>query len=279
MPAGLRGTPLVRRAARQYQEKDRQQDARVRFTLPNGEIEVNIADRTQLAAAIRERWADDQGFALATLNLDHLVKLRSDPAFLSAYQSQDFIVADGWPVVWLSRIARHPVALMPGSDLVLPLARLAAADARRVALVGSTDAALGDAATVLTATIPNLVIGATIAPSMDFDPAGPEADGILERLVAADISLCFLALGAPRQERCAARGRALAPRIGFASIGAGLDFLGGHQRRAPELLRRLRLEWLWRALGDPRRLGPRYARCAAILPDHLRAAWQMRRAD
>ncbi|MCB1330803.1 MAG: WecB/TagA/CpsF family glycosyltransferase, partial [Maritimibacter sp.] len=46
----------------------------------------------------------------------------------------------------------------------------------------------------------------------------------------------------------AARGRKLAPSVGFASIGAGLDFFGGHQVRAPKLARQLKVEWLWRAL-------------------------------
>jgi len=88
--------------------------------------------------------------------------------------------------------------------------------------------------------------------------------------------LVFLALGAPKQERLAARGRALQPELGFVSIGAGLDFLAGSQRRAPRLVRRLALEWLWRAGSDPKRLAGRYARCAAILPGHALRAWRMR---
>lgn len=67
-----------------------------------------------------------RGFALATVNLDHLVKMRSSPAFLKAYAAQDFVVADGRPIVWLSQLAQRPVALMPGSDMVLPLCRWAA---------------------------------------------------------------------------------------------------------------------------------------------------------
>jgi UDP-N-acetyl-D-mannosaminuronic acid transferase (WecB/TagA/CpsF family) len=57
--------------------------------------------------------------------------------------------------------------------------------------------------------------------------------------------------------------------VGFASIGAGLDFLAGRQHRAPAWVRRLRLEWLWRALSSPRRLIPRYTKCLAILPGEV----------
>ncbi|MDO9525367.1 MAG: glycosyltransferase, partial [Gemmobacter sp.] len=41
---------------------------------------------------------------------------------------------------------------------------------------------------------------------------------------------------------------------------------------------KLALEWLWRMLSAPRRLGPRYARCAAILPGQMVAALALRRA-
>jgi exopolysaccharide biosynthesis WecB/TagA/CpsF family protein len=112
---------------------------------------------------------------------------------------------------------------------------------------------------------------------MGLDPEGPEAESLLRDLAATDARLCFLALGAPRQERLAARARALAPGVGFASIGAGLDFLGGRQRRAPRWMRALALEWLWRALSDPRRMGPRYARCAVILPGLAAQALRQRR--
>jgi UDP-N-acetyl-D-mannosaminuronic acid transferase (WecB/TagA/CpsF family) len=65
--------------------------------------------------------------------------------------------------------------------------------------------------------------------------------------------------------------------VGFASVGAGLDFIAGHQTRAPEWWRRFALEWLWRTVSSPRRLLPRYAACAAILPGQVLAALRLRR--
>jgi exopolysaccharide biosynthesis WecB/TagA/CpsF family protein len=115
------------------------------------------------------------------------------------------------------------------------------------------------------------------APPMRFDPENDAAGAILQDLKAQDIGLCFLALGAPKQEAFAARGRRDAPGVGFASIGAGLDFLSGRQNRAPLWVRKLGMEWLWRALSSPMRLGPRYAKCIAILPGQALKAWRMGR--
>jgi exopolysaccharide biosynthesis WecB/TagA/CpsF family protein len=239
-------------------------------------IRINTPDRAALLEAVRGRLRAGEGFALATLNLDHLVKLRRDPAFAAAYAAQDLVVADGNPIVWLSRLARRPVALVPGSELVVPLARVAAEEGAPVALVGSTAPALEAAGAVLKRAAPGLEIAAQIAPPMGFDPEGATAEALLSEVRQSGARLVFLALGAPRQERLAARGRALAPGIGFASIGAGLDFLAGTQRRAPRWVRALALEWLWRMLSNPLRLAPRYARCAAILPGEAARAWSLR---
>ena len=239
-------------------------------------IRINMPSRAALLAEARRRLRAGEGFALATVNLDHLAKMTASAEFARVYAAQDLVVADGWPVVALSRLAGRPVDLMPGSDLVLPLCALAAEEGAQVALVGSTEQALSDAARALQGQVPGLNIALSIAPSGVFDPEGEEADRILRQLAGAGVQLCFLALGAPKQESFAARGRRRAPAVGFASIGAGLDFLGGHQLRAPRWMRRVGLEWMWRMLSSPGRMVPRYARSAAVLPVQAVRAMQLR---
>ncbi|MBI6630195.1 WecB/TagA/CpsF family glycosyltransferase [Pontibaca salina] len=248
----------------------------MQFSFHDQTIRVNIPDWAALETALKARLGTRQGFALATVNLDHLVKMRNSPEFAKVYAGHDYVVADGRPIVALSQLAHRPVQLLPGSDLVIPLCHMAAAAGAKVALVGSTEMALEDAREVLSAQVPGLDVQLCISPSVPFDPEGIEAAKILQRLEDEGIGLCLLALGAPRQEALALRGRALAPSVGFASIGAGLDFLGGHQHRAPRWMRRVGLEWLWRALSSPRRLIPRYAACAAILPREIAHARRLR---
>ncbi|MFC0279305.1 WecB/TagA/CpsF family glycosyltransferase [Falsigemmobacter intermedius] len=247
------------------------------FRIRDRRLRVNIPDRARLMAELRERMRQRRGFALATLNLDHLVKLRQDEAFLDAYLAQDLVVADGNPVVWLSRLAKKPVSLVPGSELVVPMAELARDSGLSIALFGSSDAALADAAQDLTRRLPGLQISARIAPPMGFDPQSPAADALLAEVRDSGAGLCFLALGAPRQEILAARARSIAPQTGFASIGAGLDFLGGHQKRAPVWVQKIAMEWLWRMLSSPRRLAGRYLRCALLLPELVADALRLRR--
>ncbi len=238
---------------------------------------VSHATEAGLLADLDAAFAQGRGFAVATLNLDHLVKLARDPHFADAYRAQTHIVADGNPVVWLRALMARPVALVPGSELIAPLAALAATRGMPVALYGSDHATLDLAAARLAADHQGLTVVARIAPAFGFDPSGPEAEADLARLAAAGARLVFLALGAPKQEILAARGRTLQPTLGFVSTGAGLDFIAGRQIRAPLWVRRIAMEWLWRMGGNPQRLARRYWDCAMILPGLAWSAWTARR--
>lgn len=241
-------------------------DSLFRMRVRAREIAVNMPARAQLMSEIRKRLVNGGGFALATINLDHLVKLKSDAAFGEAYAEHDFVVADGNPVVWLSKLAGRPVDLVPGCELIEPLAKMAAETGVSVALFGSTQEALDQSAAKLREIVPGLTIAAAIAPSGAFDPTGPEADQAIEDLRASGARLTFIALGAPKQEIFAARARDMMGNMGFASIGAGLDFIAGQQNRAPEWVRAFAMEWLWRMASNPKRLAYRYFQCAMILP-------------
>lgn len=241
-------------------------------------IAVNLGDSVSTLAEIEQRLRMGEGFTLATLNLDHVAKLRRDGRFREAYARHDLITADGNPIVWISRLAGQPVSLVPGSELVLPVASLAARHDVPVALFGATDEALAAAAARLQTDCPGIKIADLVAPPMGFAPDGEMADAAIERLRGSGARLCFLALGAPKQEIFAVRAAERMPEAGFLSVGAGIDFLGGTQRRAPKVVRVLAAEWAWRLALNPKRLAGRYWACARILPGLVVEALASRRA-
>jgi exopolysaccharide biosynthesis WecB/TagA/CpsF family protein len=232
-----------------------------------GGVTVTVRDREALLADMAQRFERGEGFCVATLNLDHVVKLAQNPKFRDAYKAQTHVTADGNPIVWLSRLAGQQVDLVPGSELVEPMVAQAARQGIPVAFYGATQAALAAVETRLAARHPGLEVVLCKAPGMGFDPQGPEAARDIEAIGASGARLCFLALGAPKQECFAARARDILPRVGFVSVGAGLDFIAGTQRRAPAWVRALAAEWVWRLLSDPRRLAARYGACLRVMPD------------
>ena len=80
---------------------------------------------------------------------------------------------------------------------------------------------------------------------------------VLERVAQARPNLVLVGLGAPRQELLA---HALRPHVDGPVICCGntIAVLAGTARRAPAVARRAGLEWSFRLVQSPRRLGPRY---------------------
>ncbi len=229
---------------------------------------INTPDMETAISRIIGRAKTRDTFTVFTLNLDHLVKLRSNERFRHAYSNADIVTADGAPVAWLARLQDPSVVRATGSDMLLPLLDAAAVAALPVFLFGSTEAVLTKAAHEITnATDGLLKIAGMLSPSRAFDPEGAEADRAIETIKRSGARICIVALGAPKQEIFSEHARARGLACGMICSGASLDFLAGAQIRAPGLFRKLGIEWMWRLATNPRRLAKRYAECAIVLAD------------
>jgi exopolysaccharide biosynthesis WecB/TagA/CpsF family protein len=108
------------------------------------------------------------------------------------------------------------------------------------------------------------VIAGAETPHVGLGDVEFERLAMAERIRASGAHLCLVALGAPEQELLADALAPHCPSVGFLCIGAALNFIGGHTRRAPLWMQRGGLEWLWRLGADPYRLAARYAACAYV---------------
>ena len=213
-----------------------------------------------------------------TLNLDHVVKLRRDATFRAAYSRAGLITADGFPIALACSLSGKRVRRVAGSDLIAPISAEASRSGKSIYLFGSNLQVLAKASRLLRERNPGLKIAGTLAPPQGFDPTSEDARRCIAAIGDSGADLCFVALGAPKQELFADYGKSFLPNVSFVCIGAGLDFIAGAQVRAPNWMQRWGLEWLWRAASDPQRLLFRYLLCMATLPGVLaRAALVPRR--
>lgn len=229
---------------------------------------INIRNLDEAVARIADAAEQGEGFSVFTLNLDHLVQLRHNERFRRAYSSARFVTADGAPVARLARRQQPEIVRTTGADLFIPLSMEAAHRGLSVFLFGAQDGTLAEAAADLVERSGGeLAIAGTWAPSGRFDPEGPEADDAMERIAKSGASICFIALGAPKQELFAARAVERGLKVAFICVGAAVDFIARKQIRAPEFMQKHGLEWAWRLSTNPRRLGARYAKCALVLTE------------
>jgi N-acetylglucosaminyldiphosphoundecaprenol N-acetyl-beta-D-mannosaminyltransferase len=229
-------------------------------------VTINVMSLPQAVSSIVSAAQHGDNFSVCTLNLDHVVKLQQHSDFRAAYRRARFVTADGFPIVVLSRLLGTPIKRTTGADLVEPVCRQARRKQLPIFLMGSNERTLTTTARRLSEQFRGLEVAGCYAPGENFDPHSGEADIAIDRIRASGAKLCFVALGAPRQEVFAARCLDELDGTGLLCIGAALDFIAGTQIRAPSLSQKIGLEWAWRMLKEPRRLGPRYARCMAIVP-------------
>ena len=230
---------------------------------------INVPGEAWVIERIVQDACEGRGGTVFTINLDHLAKLRSDTAFRAAYERATYVTADGMPVVLLGRSNGATIERVTGADLVLPLCRAASAAGIAVHFFGTRPDVLERAVDHLRREIPDLKVAGIEAPPMGFDPLGEAAREAAERIAASGAGICFVALGAPKQELFANAALTWSEGVVYLGVGAAFDFLAGERRRAPRALQRLGLEWAWRVAQEPRRLFPRYLRSAVWLVGYL----------
>lgn len=200
-----------------------------------------------------------------TMNLNHAVQLQRDQRFRAAYGNADVVTADGWPIAWFaSRRAAH-IQRTTGADLLLPLIDDAAKNGVPVFLFGTSPDVIARVGAHLKSRTANAIdIAGSMSPSRSFDPEGPEADAAIEKIRRSGAKLCFVAVGAPKQEIFADYARSKGLACCLVCVGAALDFIAGAQVRAPALFRDNGLEWTWRLATNPTRMAWRYAECTVM---------------
>jgi N-acetylglucosaminyldiphosphoundecaprenol N-acetyl-beta-D-mannosaminyltransferase len=196
----------------------------------------------------------------------HYAMLSADEAKLRAVNARAaFLVADGAPLVWASRLNGTPLPeRVAGSDMIFDLCERSAREGFRVFFLGAGPGVAERAAANLVARYPTLVVAGTECPP--FGDASPEEhNALLARIRMAQPHILFVAFGQPRAECWLAENLdALGIPVGV-NIGASLDFVSGRVKRAPKGLQRVGLEWAYRMWLEPRRLLPRYTRNAKFM--------------
>ena len=162
------------------------------------------------------------------------------------------------PLVWASRFlgSRLPEKVS-GSDLIVPLVRLASERRWRTYLLGGGPGVAERAGEKLARELGANIVG-TDAPIIGSDGADENSGQTLERLRAASPDLVLVAFGAPKQELWIDRfNDRIRPAVAI-GVGGSLDFVAGQVRRAPAWMSRSGLEWLFRLLQEPQRMWRRY---------------------
>ena len=197
---------------------------------------------------------------VVTPNVDHVVMLDTDIEMRHIFQKAMFCYPDGMPLVWLSRLLKGVSfpERVTGADLLPAVCKVAAERDKRVFFLGGQQGVAEKAAQNMGDQFSGLQVAGTYCPPMGFEHNQSEQIKILELINNAKVDILFLGVGTPKQEKWAWNNIQLLHVGPILCVGAALDFAAGITKRAPDLMQRAGLEWLWRLCREPRRLWKRY---------------------
>lgn len=190
--------------------------------------------------------SNGQGIALAG----------QDPAFAAVMSKADIIHADGMPVVFGSRLTSHPLPeRIATTDFFHDAAQVAEVHGLRFYILGAKDAQNRAAVEAIQRMYPR----AQIVGRRDGYFGADQDEAVCAEIRESGADVLWVALGKPRQEFWAIQNRDKLKGVGWIKTCGGLyAFLAGDAPRAPDWMQRIGLEWLYRALQEPNRLGWRY---------------------
>jgi N-acetylglucosaminyldiphosphoundecaprenol N-acetyl-beta-D-mannosaminyltransferase len=211
---------------------------------------------------------------IVTANLNYAMLCATDEDLHDVNATAAFVVADGAPLVWWSRLIGRPLPeRVAGSDLIYLVNARAAERGYRVYLLGAGPGVADEVAATLVERYPGLQVVGTESPPFR-DLTDEEQAEQLDRVRAAAPDILMLAFKMPDGERWLRDHTATLGVPLVLQFGASFDFVAGRVQRAPSWMQRVGLEWLYRTLQEPRRLAGRYGRNFGFLAGALlRGRW------
>ncbi len=194
---------------------------------------------------------------IVTANPEMIVAAQKDAEFREIINNADLVVPDGFGLILASKIIHRKNSLnkrISGIDLIDEIVKNFGRD-YKIFLLGGKEGVAKVAAEKLKEKFPEIKIAGTF--SGDAAEAGDSpAVSVINQ---AKLDILFVAFGAPKQEKWIARNLGKIPSVRLAiGVGGAFDIISGRIKRAPLWMRNAGLEWLWRLIQEPRRIGRIY---------------------
>ena len=175
---------------------------------------------------------------------------REDGEARAVINRADLVLPDGIGVIYGAKLLHTPlVQRLPGIEFAQALMAAMAGTERSLFLLGAKPGYAEEAARRLTERYPGLKIAGTNDGYFQDDAP------VVEKIRRSGADAVFVCLGAPKQEFWMARNGGATGAGLLVGLGGCLDVFSGNTKRAPAIFCRIGLEWFYRLLCQPSRIG------------------------
>lgn len=193
---------------------------------------------------------------LVTANPEIVMYAQKHPSYYNLLMEADFIAPDGIGIVRASRKLDTPIKeRVPGFELMMGLLEIANLNQKRVYFIGAHEEVVNLTVKNVKDKWPNInIVGHRNGYFNHGDPS------IIKEVKATRPDIVFVAFGFPRQEQWIQTYLKEADYGVAVGVGGSFDVLSGNAKRAPYLVQKFHVEWLYRLLKQP----SRYKRMLAL---------------
>jgi len=204
---------------------------------------------------ILERLDGDRPTQICFVNADCANIAYRNPAYLDVLRSADYCFADGIGLKLAGKLLAQEIRQnVNGTDLFPRLCEALAAAGKGLFLLGAKPGVAEDVAKWIEQNHPGTaVLGLQHG---YFQPE--EESSVLERMRASGAGLLLVAFGAPKQDLWIHQHLQETNTKVAMGVGGLFDFYSGRMPRAPQWLREMGMEWLYRLIQEPGRMWKRY---------------------
>ena len=209
---------------------------------------VTLQQAVELAMSrIRAR---QKGYVV-TPNPEIVDLCRKDSDFMGMVNHAALVLPDGIGIIYAAKILGEELCgKVAGIDFAESLAAAMAKEGMRLYLLGAKPGVAEKAGKNLCAKYPGLVLAGTHDGYFSDEQEAVEA---INACGGADV--VFVCLGAPKQEKFISAHIEEIHATLYCGLGGSLDVFAGEVKRAPDIFIRLGLEWFYRLLKQPSRIG------------------------
>lgn len=212
-------------------------------------VKVHKLDMPTALEAIRGFIASGTPHIVVTADASIIARAQSDEEFKNLVNDADLVTPDGIGVLWgAEKLGTPLIERVSGVDMAEQLCRLAAEDGFPIYFLGAAPGVAELAAEKMSEKYPGLKIAGTH--DGYFDQSQDAA--IAAEVGASGAKALLVAMGIPRQEKFI---RDNMDKLGVCvaiGVGGSFDVFSGKVKRAPKLIQKLKIEWLYRFFQDPK---------------------------
>ncbi|MDP3985469.1 MAG: WecB/TagA/CpsF family glycosyltransferase [bacterium] len=233
-------------------------------------VRIDPISPDQIPELITEFLMGDSQHIIATPNPEMVVLANRDASFLEILNRTSLNIADGTGLLLAARFNDIAIpARITGIDMVHSLVERAVGLQKRIYFLGGKHETIAEhAANHFRAAFPEAAIATDFGGPIRHTEKGEWSmdPAVIQRVQEAAPDVLIVALGHGKQERFIGDHLAKFPTVKIAiGVGGALDVYAGIVPRAPRLLQKFGLEWLWRLMREPKRL-PRILTAVCVFP-------------